>query len=381
MIVHQLYMLRNVMKNILVLGAGRVGSLVSSLLVDSGKYTVHLSDKVIPNDKPKLDKNESNLKYITLDVTNSNEFKEYITKNQFDAVVSCLPYFLNKSIAEIASEHNLNYFDLTEDIEATKYIKSIAEKADCFFAPQCGLAPGFISIVTNSLMGEFEEIDTVRMRVGALPLNVSNTLQYGLTWSTEGLVNEYAKPCEGVVDGKKRIIAPLADVEEIKIDGLTYEAFNTSGGIGSMIETYEGKVKNINYKSIRHPGHCEKMKFLMQDMRLGEDLELTAKILDNAIERINQDIVLIYVSVSGVRKGLKSERHYAQKFPSKIMYGKHFSALQLTTATSLCVSIDEFLNKGNLKGFINQETISLKGFYENTFGDYYKNSGLLVQAD
>lgn len=371
------------MKNIVILGAGRVGSLVSCLLVESGDYIVHLIDRYIPHDKPVLEKNVDNLIYVELDATNSSDLKNYVQQNDIKTIVSCLPFFLNKDIAKIAGDLGLNYFDLTEDVEATNYIKNIADKAEnSFFAPQCGLAPGFISIVSNNLMQEFDSIDTVRMRVGALPLNVSNTLQYGLTWSTEGLINEYAKPCEGVVDGEKRTLAPLADVEEIKIDGLTYEAFNTSGGIGSMIETYAGKVKNINYKSIRHPGHCDKMKFLMQDMKLGEDLDTMVKIMERAIPRINQDVVLIYVSVDGIRKGLKAERHFAQKYPSKRMFGKYFSALQLTTATSLCVSIDLLLNsKDNPTGFINQESICLQEFYDNRFGKYYRNSGLLIQAD
>ena len=149
-----------------------------------------------------------------------------------------------------------------------------------------------------------------------------------------------------------------------------------------MIETYVGKVRNINYKSIRHPGHCEKIKFLMQDMKLGGDLDTMVRIIENAIPRINQDIVLIYVSVDGIRKGVKAERHFAQKYPSKVMFTKHFSALQLTTATSLCVSVDLLLNgKNKPSGFINQESISLESFYNNQFGKYYKNSGLLVQAD
>ncbi|WP_413429375.1 saccharopine dehydrogenase family protein [Francisella tularensis] len=185
-----------------------------------------------------------------------------------------------------------------------------------------------------------------------------------------------------MVDGEKRTLAPLADIEEIKINDLTYEAFTTSGGIGSMIDTYAGKVKNINYKTIRYPGHCEKMKFLMQDMKLGEDLETMVKIMERALPRINQDVVLIYVSVDGVRKGLKAERHFAQKYPSKVMFGKYFSALQLTTAISLCVSIDLLLNaKEQPRGFINQESICLKDFYNNRFGQYYKKSGLLIQAD
>ncbi|QIW10289.1 saccharopine dehydrogenase C-terminal domain-containing protein [Francisella sp. LA112445] len=371
------------MKEVIILGAGRVGSLTSCLLVESGDYVVHLIDKTIPSNKPVLEKNVENLKYVELDATDSVELEKYIKLHNIKTIVSCLPFFFNKGVAQLAGKLEINYFDLTEDVEATNYIKSIASNArNNFFAPQCGLAPGFISIVSNNLMKEFESIDTVRMRVGALPLNVSNTLQYGLTWSTEGLINEYAKPCEGVVDGKKRTLAPLADVEEIKIDGLTYEAFNTSGGIGSMIETYAGKVKNINYKSIRHPGHCEKMKFLMQDMKLGDDLDTMVKVMENAIPRINQDIVLIYVSVDGIRKGLKAERHFAQKYPSKVMFSKHFSALQLTTATSLCVSIDLLLNsKDKHNGFINQESISLKDFYNNQFGQYYRDSGLLIQAD
>ncbi|ABK89852.1 saccharopine dehydrogenase NADP-binding domain-containing protein [Francisella tularensis subsp. novicida] len=371
------------MKDIIILGAGRVGSLVSCLLVESGDYIVHLLDKHIPDDKPVLERNIDNLKYVELDVTKTTELQKYVKQHNAKSIVSCLPFFLNKSIAKLAGELGLNYFDLTEDVEATDYIKSIAENSkNNFFAPQCGLAPGFISIVSNNLMQEFDSIDTVRMRVGALPLNVSNTLQYALTWSTEGLINEYAKPCEGIVDGEKRTLAPLADIEEIKINGLTYEAFNTSGGIGSMIDTYAGKVKNINYKTIRYPGHCEKMKFLMQDMKLGEDLETMVKIMERALPRINQDVVLIYVSVDGVRKGLKAERHFAQKYPSKVMFGKYFSALQLTTATSLCVSIDLLLNaKEQPRGFINQESICLKDFYNNRFGQYYKKSGLLIQAD
>lgn len=371
------------MKSVVILGAGRVGSLTSCLLVESGKYLVHLIDKVIPSDKPHVDKHSDNLKYIEMDVTNLSDLENYISKHDIKTVVPCLPFFFNKDIAKLAAKLELNYFDLTEDVETTNYIKDIAKTAtNNFFAPQCGLAPGFISIVANNLMQEFDSIDTVRMRVGALPLNVSNTLQYGLTWSTEGLINEYIRPCEGVVDYQKRTLAPLSDVEEIKIDGLTYEAFNTSGGVGSMIETYAGKVRNINYKSIRHPGHCKKMKFLVQDMKLGEDLNLMVNIMDKAIPRINQDIVLIYVSVDGVRKGITVERHFAQKYPSKIMFGKRFSALQLTTATSLCVSMDLLLNaKESPKGFIQQESISLKEFYNNEFGKYYKDSGFLIQAN
>lgn len=370
------------MRNLLILGAGRVGILTSCLLVKTGDYIVHLGDRVIPENKPVLDRCVNNLKYIKMDAGNVKEMVEYIKKHNIDTVVSCLPFYCNLKIARMSKDLKINYFDTSEDVETTNQIKTLSEGASNFFAPQCGLAPGFISIVTNDLMQEFESVDSVRMRVGALPLNVSNALQYGLTWSTEGVVNQYARPCYGVVDGNERVLAPLSDEEIIKIDGLTYEAFNTSGGVGSMIDTYKGKLRNIDYKSIRYPGHCAKMRFLMNDMKLSQDLDQLCKIMDNALPRINQDMVLIYVAVDGVRKGLSAERHFAQKYPSKKMFEKRFSALQLTTATSLCVTIDIALTRADRfnPGFISQESISLTDFHENRFGNYYENEGLLVQA-
>ena len=107
------------------------------------------------------------------------------------------------------------------------------------------LAPGFISIIANDLMRHFPTLDTVKMRVGALPTNISNALQYSLTWSTDGLINEYGNLCQAIENGEKVDLLPLEGLEEIKIDGLTYEAFNTSGGIGSLVQTLLWQSTNI----------------------------------------------------------------------------------------------------------------------------------------
>ncbi len=369
------------MQNVLILGAGRVGTLTASLFVNSGDYTIHLADKAIPQHKPKLEQHANNLKYVELDVTDKASLSSYITDNKIKAVVSCLPFFFNIDVAHLAKALNINYFDLTEDVKTTDEIEKIAKDANSIFGPQCGLAPGFISIIANELMKDFDSVDDVRMRVGALPLNVTNSLQYGLTWSTEGIVNEYAQPCKGIVDGDIKTLDPLQDEETIKIDGITYEAFNTSGGVGSMIQTYLGKVKNMTYKSVRYPGHGEKMRFLMNDMKLGDDLPQMCKIMDKAVPRITQDTVLIYVSVAGEINGQTAERNYAQKFPSQVLFGQRFSALALTTATSLCVTIDLALSDKKFgPGFLKQEQISIPMFYANRFGHYYKNDGLLNQA-
>ena len=103
--------------------------------------------------------------------------------------------------------------------------------------PQCGLAPGFISIVANDLARRFDKLDEVRMRVGALTEHPTNRLKYELTWSTEGLVHEYLAKCDAIVDGKACKVQPLEGYETFTLDGIDYEAFNTSGGVGTLGDT------------------------------------------------------------------------------------------------------------------------------------------------
>jgi len=110
--------------------------------------------------------------------------------------------------------------------------------------------------------------DTVRLRVGALPQYPANALNYNLTWSTDGVINEYIEPCEAVVEGKLSEVPALAEREEFSLDGVTYEAFNTSGGLGTLCETLAGRVRTLNYKTIRYPGHVAIMKALLNDLGL-----------------------------------------------------------------------------------------------------------------
>lgn len=237
--------------------------------------------------------------------------------------------------------------------------------------PQCGLAPGFISIVANDLMKHFDDLDTVKLRVGALPTNTSNGLQYALTWSTEGLINEYGNSCQGIDNGEVVQLMPLDDLEEIQIDGSIYEAFNTSGGIGSLANTYAKKVKNLSYKTIRYPGHCAKIKFLMNDLDLNHDRDTLKHILEHAIPNTDQDVVIVYVSVAGAKNNVFTEENYVKKFYPKTIADFHWSAIQMTTASALCAVLDIVLKKKKLTGHIRQEEFSLDDFTENRFGKYY----------
>ncbi len=361
------------MHRVLVVGAGKIGSLIATLLSNSNDYQVYLSDLHI--DAPHLQRlfaKAPHLELVKLDAQQAQMIGDFLRKNPVDTIISSLPYYCNIVIAHIAKEFNLNYFDLTEDTKTANTVTELSKNATTAFVPQCGLAPGFISIVANELMRRFPALDAVKMRVGALPVNISNALQYSLTWSTDGLINEYGNLCQAIVNGEEVHLMPLDDLEEIKIDGLTYEAFNTSGGIGSLANSYKDKVKTISYKTIRYPGHCEKMRFLMNDLQLNNDRDTLKRILESVIPKTSQDVVLVYVSVTGTQEGFYSEDNYVKKFYPKTINGTRWSAIQLTTASAICAVMDMVVTQpGKYKGFVKQEQFSLEDLTTNRFGQYY----------
>lgn len=266
------------MHHVLVFGAGKIGSLISFLLCNSKQYHVHLADHFHHTDVLKKLEGFENFSKVPMDAGDKVALEKFLSNHrEINTIISSLPFYCNVPLAEVAAKFNLNYFDLTEDVETTKAVTHLALNTQSSFVPQCGLAPGFISIVANQLMKKFDTLETVKMRVGALPAHTSNALHYALTWSTDGLINEYGNPCYVIKNGEEIAAEPLEGLEQINLDGLPYEAFNTSGGIGSLAHTYHGKVKNLNYKTIRYPGHAEKIKFLMNDLKLNDDRETLKK--------------------------------------------------------------------------------------------------------
>src|SRR5678816_1775834 len=185
----------------------------------------------------------------------------------------------------------------------------------------------------------------------------SDVYKYSLTWSTDGLINEYGNTCYGIEEGEKVPLLPLEGYETIEVDGLLYEAFNTSGGLGTLADTYAGKVRTMNYKTLRYPGHCEKIHLLMNDLKLNEDRETLKRILERAVPQTLQDVVLIYTSVMGMREGALFEENYVKKIYPQCIKGKLWSAIQVTTASSLCAVADLVLAAPDqYKGFVTQES-------------------------
>ena len=368
------------MQRILVLGAGKIGALISGLLAESGAYQVDLADR-LPEAAAGV-ATAHGLPGITayeLDASDEAALYTHLRAHPADAIISGLPYYCNPGVARAARAANAHYFDLTEDVAVTRAVREIAEGAATAFVPQCGLAPGFVSIVANHLAGRFDPLRDLIMRVGALPLYPTNALGYNLTWSTEGLINEYLNPCEAIVDGREIEVPALEEIEHISLDGLDYEAFNTSGGLGTLCETYAGKLQTLNYKTVRYPGHRDVIKLLVKDLGLGRRREVLKDVLEAAIPMTLQDVVLVFVSASGMRDGRLTQESDARKIYAGEIAGVQRSAIQITTAAGLCTMVD-LLVAGRLprQGFVRQEQASLDDFLANRFGRVYASEKLAL---
>jgi len=355
------------MKNVMLVGGGKIGIAIAELLSGTGDYKVTVVDRDAASLKRMPGRNVSTR---VVEIADAASFAREVKGH--DIVLSATPYHLTAVVAEAAKAAGAHYLDLTEDVESTRTIKRLAKGADTAFIPQCGLAPGFISIAAYDLAKKFDSLRDVQMRVGALPVYPHNALKYNLTWSTDGLINEYCNPCESVRDGRLVEVPALEELELFTLDGVEYEAFNTSGGLGTLCETLEGKVENLNYKTARYPGHRDIVKMLVRDLHLGTRRDIFKDVLETAIPITYQDVVLIFVTVSGQREGRLTQESYAKKIYAQEVGGRLMSAIQITTAAGICAMCD-LLVTGKLpqKGFVRQEEARLDDFLANRFGRYY----------
>lgn len=349
-------------KKIAVLGLGKVGGLVATLL--SSKY------EVVGMDQSET-KEELPYKVFAGDVSDDKSLREFLKDK--DAVVSCLPYFLNIKVAQTAVKLGAHYFDLTEDVPTLHAIQKMAKDSTSVLAPQCGLAPGFIGILGAGLYSQFSEIRSVKLRVGALPLHPMGQLGYSFTWSAEGVINEYLNDAEVIHNGERKMLSSLEDVESINLNGRPYEAFLTSGGLGTMCETLEGKVDTLNYKTIRYPGHRDGMKLFLYDLQMKNDRLLAKDILNNALPLVDDDIVLVYAAVEGKIDGQLRRKEFSESYRNVEIDGKDWRAISWTTACSISTVVD-LVSQGKLKkkGFVKQEEIPYDLFINSHFGSMYE---------
>jgi saccharopine dehydrogenase-like NADP-dependent oxidoreductase len=347
-------------RRIAVLGAGQIGAIIAQMLADQ-KHIVTLCDA---SDTQLARAETRDVFTRVLDVADPTALRACLADQ--DIVISACPYFLNRGIAEAAVETATHYFDLTEDVATTAFIKALANTAEVALVPQCGLAPGFICILGAEMAARFDRLKSVKMRVGALPLYPTNALRYNVTWSVDGLINEYCNPCEIVFAGKTTLVPALEGLESVMIDGVAYEAFNTSGGLGTLADTLAGTVEEMSYKTLRYPGHAEVMKLLLHGLGLADDRDTMRKILAHAAPFTHKDVVVIFVTGVGWRAGRLEEDSIVLRYDGTPALG----AIQLTTAAG-CVAMVEMFIAGMLpaRGFVKQEDAPLALFLATVAGE------------
>jgi saccharopine dehydrogenase-like NADP-dependent oxidoreductase len=357
--------------SVLLLGAGKIGRAIAKLLARSGDFDLLVGDA----DERALARlgDLPGVRTVRLNVAEPEALDRAMAGRR--SVVSACSFAVNLGVARAALRAGASYFDLTEDVTTARVIRAVAEEArpGQIFMPQCGLAPGFIAIAGYDLTLRFDALDAVRLRVGALSLFPSNELKYNLTWSTDGLINEYCNPCEVIHEGELDRALPLEGVERFSLDGVDYEAFHTSGGLSTLGETLRGRVRTLNYKTVRYPGHRDRMAFLINDLRLGARRHVLKDILEHAVPITLQDVVLILCSVTGWIDGDFMQVSDVRKIYHADVFGEPCSAIQIATAGSLCAVLD-LHREGKLPdtGFVRQEEVALDTFLANRFGRCYQ---------
>ena len=347
---------------VVVLGLGKVGLLAATFLHEAGFEVTGIDLREATRPAP--------FPLRTADLTDTSTLAHELAGAQ--AVLSCLPYHLNCRIADVAHGLGIHYFDLTEDVGTTQHIVELSATSHGLMAPQCGLAPGFVSIVAASLVAGFDECRSIRMRVGALPQHPTGLLGYAFNWSPEGVVNEYLNDCEVLEEGERKWVSAMEWRETLYIHGTQLEAFTTSGGLGTMCDTYHNRVANIDYKTIRYPGHMDLMNFFFHELLMREQRALAGQILTNAKPPVSDDVVYVHVSSEGVIDGHLRRLEFVRGYTPKVVCGARNTAIAWTTAGSVAAVI-EMVRAGTLpaQGLLKQEEIPFPAFLDTPTGSLF----------
>ncbi len=226
-----------------------------------------------------------------------------------DVCVSAASYTVNLEVTRSCIRNKTHMVDMggnNDVVNSQKALSDEAARAGVTIVPDMGLAPGLADVLGASFADEIDRIHEIHLRVGGLPQNPKPPLNYGLIFSVEGLINEYVEPCLVIRDGKRQVVEPLTDIEDITFPEPfgRLEAFNTSGGSSNLPFMFEGRVDNLDYKTIRYPGHCEKMRTMLElGLMSHEPIEVDGiyvsprrvleTLIDSHIPHIEDDVTLM----------------------------------------------------------------------------------------
>lgn len=342
------------MHTIAIVGAGRVGTAAAKLflaLTDHNISFIDSSEEALVEayeSCTELYRPEHRVAYSptipveTFVASTKEELEATLSMISPELVICSTPFHINILVAEIASKLQTHYIDFTEDHTVSEVIANL-DIENCTFVPQTGLAPGLINYLGLSLFDDLGEPASLELRVGALPQVSFAPEHYAITWSPEGLINEYLKPSYRKVDGVVQTLDSLALHERIIVNGIHYEAFSTAGGIGNL-EAYD-HVPSVQYKTIRYPGHLDFLTGMLSETK---DFNEAVQVAKNVFVRTRDDVVVLVAHATD-KEGMSASAglHF---FPSE-EYG--LTALELTTA-GVGVAVAELILAGELdSGMLN----------------------------
>ena len=366
---------------IIIAGAGGIAQAVALLLLEWSKVTptIYIGNRT-------LSKAQKLVEWIETGVTKSCTIKSFhlsekgLTKemkeifNLGEILLDCLPGTQAPKMALYAKNYNMHYANLTEYIAETQKIIKLAKNGTTGFVLQSGLAPGYINVLANHIFKEFcndyqvNKVDSLEFKVGALTKNAVAPHYYGFTWSPVGVATEYIKEAEVVRDFKKTRLPSLSERATLIIDGITYEEDLTSGGAANLPDALSGKVKSLDYKTLRHSGHYAWVQEQINNLgTISKPIEALQQIMEKQIPYIEDDQIILYAAVQGKDcKGILRRREISKHIlPQKV--GKYqLRAIQTTTAAPLIQSA-QLLLESSCKGVVLQSQIDSKAFLNGNF--------------
>jgi saccharopine dehydrogenase-like NADP-dependent oxidoreductase len=352
-------------RSVAVVGAGKIGELIVALL--SPRYDVTVIDMDLRRARAVAGKTA---RAVSVNARDERALARQLAGKTL--VINACPYFMNLPIVRAAARVHASYIDLSEDVKTGEQIEKLARRTHSYFVPRCGVAPGFIQIIAGHMIRLYDRVERASLRVGALPENPTNALKYNLTWSTDGLINEYGNPCEAIENGRLETLHPLEGYERLVIDGTEYEAFNTSGGLGTLAHSMQGRIKNLDYKTLRYIGHRDLMKFLLFDLKLNEYRAILKQVLESAVPTTAQDLVVVLCCVEGIKNGILTQQTYTKTIRHMDLAGRHWSAIQTITASSAASVADLVLTERlPHRGYVRQEEIDFGDFCSTPYGKIF----------
>ncbi len=306
----------------LVLGAGKMGYAVAYDLIRSPKVEkVVLTDRSEAILKSTADRlKDPKLVPALVDVTNERELGQLM--EEVDVAISCVTYEHNYELTKLALSTRTHFVDLGGNEELLRrqfLLDELAKERGVSIIPDAGLAPGMVSLLAASAAESLDDVYDMRIRVGGVPIDREiNTLGYAQVFSVEGLINEYSEDCTLIRDGKLLQLPALSELEEIEFPPPfgRMEAFNTSGGISTLPQSYLNRIQHLDYKTVRYIGHCQAIRamqelgFFSPEKFNGSELSPRAVLAGQLAKHLpvgEPDAVLLRVSVSGNKSGKPSQ--------------------------------------------------------------------------